>query len=297
MKLSEFLTNVGKPFSYYPAIARALGSAKACIFLCNLVWRDGDRGPDGKIHKTQKSVTCETGLSEKEQRTAGQHLIKLQIVEAQYHRLLHNTAYTVNLNRLDVLLDGREGGIAEKAVGETPGPEGGIAEKAVGETPGPEGGIAEKAVGTRRNGSSHSPKGHFVSLENKERNKSENKQEASGSEPVLLEGQETNELPGWLPRDAWEGWLEMRRMKKAPLTPHAIVLAIKKLETLRIAGHDPAAVLDQSTLSNWTGLFEVRKAGPNGNRAQERSRQNGEACKRAFERAEARNLDAPLGSS
>ena len=65
-------------------------------------------------------------------------------------------------------------------------------------------------------------------------------------------------LPEWLDRVAWDSWLEMRRKKKVPATPRAMELAIGRLSTLRAAGHDPVAVLDQSTLSGWTSLYEVK---------------------------------------
>ncbi len=69
---------------------------------------------------------------------------------------------------------------------------------------------------------------------------------------------EREALPDWLPTEAWEGWIEMRkRLRKAP-SPRAIQLAIAELERLRAAGNDPGAVLDQSTLKSWAGLFEVK---------------------------------------
>jgi len=70
------------------------------------------------------------------------------------------------------------------------------------------------------------------------------------------------ELPDWMPVDAWDGFLEMRKTIKKPLTDRAKVLAIGKLQELRDAGQDAEAVLNQSTMNNWQGLFEVR-AKPN----------------------------------
>jgi len=67
------------------------------------------------------------------------------------------------------------------------------------------------------------------------------------------------EVPDWIPKTAWDGWIEMRRLKHAKPSPHAITLAIGELEKLRRDGHDPGAVLDQSTLKNWTGLFPIKE--------------------------------------
>lgn len=66
-------------------------------------------------------------------------------------------------------------------------------------------------------------------------------------------------IPDWIPETAWAGWIEMRRLKHAKPSPHAIRLAIGELEKLRRDGHDPGAVLDQSTLKNWTGLFPIKE--------------------------------------
>lgn len=66
-------------------------------------------------------------------------------------------------------------------------------------------------------------------------------------------------LPNWIPADAWAGYVEMRVSIKKPLkTERAINLAINTLERLQADGNDPGAVLDQSTMNGWQGLFAVR---------------------------------------
>lgn len=62
-------------------------------------------------------------------------------------------------------------------------------------------------------------------------------------------------VPDWIPKPSWEGWLAMRKAKKAPNTEHALRLAVVELEKLKRGGEDPAAVLDRSTQRGWTGLF------------------------------------------
>jgi hypothetical protein len=75
-------------------------------------------------------------------------------------------------------------------------------------------------------------------------------------------------LPDWVPLDAWNGWIEMRKQIKKPPSGRAITMAIKKLEALAEQGHDPAKVLDQSTMSSWTDLYPVKKeTNSNGKRA------------------------------
>ncbi|AGH49577.1 hypothetical protein G432_09260 [Sphingomonas sp. MM-1] len=65
-------------------------------------------------------------------------------------------------------------------------------------------------------------------------------------------------VPDWVPADAWNGWLEMRRQEGKRPTPRALELAIEELRKLADAGHPPGAVLDQSTLRQWTGLFPIK---------------------------------------
>ena len=69
-------------------------------------------------------------------------------------------------------------------------------------------------------------------------------------------------LPDWIPPDAWEAWLKVRKRKRASNEPHALNLAVKTLDELRAAGNAPRAVLERSTLSGYTGLFEVPKPRP-----------------------------------
>lgn len=68
------------------------------------------------------------------------------------------------------------------------------------------------------------------------------------------------ELPEWVPSEAWDAFAEMRRRKGkgARLTDRAVTLLIGKLEDLRRHGHDPGAVLDQSTLNQWTDVYALK---------------------------------------
>ena len=62
-------------------------------------------------------------------------------------------------------------------------------------------------------------------------------------------------LPAWVDKEAWSGFLEMRKAIKKPLTPRAEMLILKTLYLLRSRGHDPNASLDQSTLCNWQDVY------------------------------------------
>lgn len=64
-------------------------------------------------------------------------------------------------------------------------------------------------------------------------------------------------IPDWMPMDAWAGYIEMRKKIKKPMTLRAEQLAINTLDKLRSEGHDVGAVLDQSVMNSWQGLFPI----------------------------------------
>ena len=67
-----------------------------------------------------------------------------------------------------------------------------------------------------------------------------------------------SELPSWLPLPEWEGYVEMRRKMRKVMTTRAVALRIAELDQMRIAGENIGAVLDQSTVHNWIGVFPVK---------------------------------------
>lgn len=66
-------------------------------------------------------------------------------------------------------------------------------------------------------------------------------------------------LPGWMPKDAWDGWLEMRKAKRKPMTARAWNRAIARLEAMLVCGQDLTEVLDRSTMNGWTDLYEIKE--------------------------------------
>jgi hypothetical protein len=67
------------------------------------------------------------------------------------------------------------------------------------------------------------------------------------------------ELPDWLPLDAWNGYVEMRKKKRAVMTPRAVGLRIKDLAAFRDNGEDIEKILDQSTANGWTDLYPLKE--------------------------------------
>lgn len=69
------------------------------------------------------------------------------------------------------------------------------------------------------------------------------------------------EIPDWMPMEAWNGYLEMRAACRKSPTGRAVQLLIKKLDGFRAKGHDPTAVLDKSTIEQWTDVYELKGQG------------------------------------
>jgi hypothetical protein len=99
-----------------------------------------------------------------------------------------------------------------------------------------------------------------------ERKKESNKERKKSSKPSINHHSEffLTGIPDWVPVDSWRAFVEMRRKIHKPLTDHAVKLAFRKLEMLRDSGQDPQAVLEQSILYDYQGLFPVREEKRNG---------------------------------
>lgn len=68
----------------------------------------------------------------------------------------------------------------------------------------------------------------------------------------------TVELPDWLPAETWAMWVRNRAEARKPLTVDAVRLQLRKLGTLRDAGHDPVLVIERAVESDWQGLFPAK---------------------------------------
>jgi len=65
-------------------------------------------------------------------------------------------------------------------------------------------------------------------------------------------------LPEWLPVNEFKAFLDHRKSKRSALTPHAQKLLIEKLLVLQTNGQDLVAVLNQSILNGWSGVFPLK---------------------------------------
>ncbi len=82
------------------------------------------------------------------------------------------------------------------------------------------------------------------------------------------------DVPAWIPKDSWEAFCEMRKKIRAPLTDKAKKLLIGKLRKECKTTNEVRAMLDQSTINSWRGVFEVREATNGQNGFSQNGRQN-----------------------
>ena len=66
-------------------------------------------------------------------------------------------------------------------------------------------------------------------------------------------------IPDWIEPELWAAYLEMRKKIKRPMTDYAQRLAFRKLEGFRQKGHDVTAIIEESIMQSWQGLFEPRQ--------------------------------------
>ena len=67
-------------------------------------------------------------------------------------------------------------------------------------------------------------------------------------------------LPDWLPKDAWAGYVEMRKRIRKQMTPRARTLVLQALDKMRAKGIDVSQALDNSTRNSWVDVYEPKDA-------------------------------------
>lgn len=68
-----------------------------------------------------------------------------------------------------------------------------------------------------------------------------------------------DELPPWIDKDAWQGFRDMRKKMKKPMTDRAEGMLLTKLNTFYQQGLDVNAILDQSTFNNWLDVWPLKE--------------------------------------
>lgn len=117
MKLSDFLTTIGRPIAFYPGLRKITGSTNATIFLCQFVyWTGKENSKDGWIYKTSNEIEEETGLSYDEQKTARAKLKQAGLIKERYARLEHQMYFKVVLDVLNEKWGNRQNGFPEHGI-------------------------------------------------------------------------------------------------------------------------------------------------------------------------------------
>lgn len=104
MKLSDFITDIGRPVAFYPGLKRVTKSTTATILLCQFIyWIGKGEAKDGSVYKTSKELENETGLTYEEQKTARARLKEIGLLTEKYARLDHTVYFKIDTNKLDAL--------------------------------------------------------------------------------------------------------------------------------------------------------------------------------------------------
>ena len=92
----------------------------------------------------------------------------------------------------------------------------------------------------------------------------QNRTEHSRTEKVPPPKAPVFEVPDWISKDSWVGFMEVRTKKRSPNTVHALNGIVRELEKIRACGTDPNASLEQSIMRGWSGVFELSNGNGNG---------------------------------
>ena len=99
------------------------------------------------------------------------------------------------------------------------------------------------------------PKG-IHTLQEKEKEKEEEKEKEKDKKKETKKF----DLPDWISKDSWDGFVEMRKKIKKPLTDRACIGIINKLD--KFGKQNADAILDQSTENCWQTVYELKEQQP-----------------------------------
>ena len=97
--------------------------------------------------------------------------------------------------------------------------------------------------------------GHYI--KHKRKTETETKKEKQKEKPCAFSLDSYTQNAELL--EALEGFVEMRKKAKAPLTERAIALLLKKLDGLGHSDAEKVEIVNQSVMNNWKGLFPLKQ--------------------------------------
>lgn len=112
----------------------------------------------------------------------------------------------------------------------------------------------------------------------------------STTTPTMPEG-----IASLVPITLWLQFVQMRKQIRKPLTPGAVDLLARRLLQFQAEGQDPIAVLEQSVMNSWAGIFPLKGSGNEKRESfsERQQRQSKEALDRVDARLDA--MDAQMG--
>lgn len=109
MKLSDYLSDVGRPVAFYPSLVKAMGNRNDAIFICQMAyWKDRGEDPNGWIYKESVEIEKETSLTYKEQIRVRKRLKKLGILHEKYYKSIHRMYFKIDWDVFNSLWDVRD---------------------------------------------------------------------------------------------------------------------------------------------------------------------------------------------
>lgn len=283
MTIVDLSALLDRPVAFQrPFVALGAGVTAALMLSQAVYWTRRTKDPEGWFYKSQEEWTDETGLTRYEQENARKKLCALGVLEEVRKSTPARLFYRVNTVVLYEKLLGKP---AAKTTGETTNPDCGKPAIKDAENP------PASSLGCRtQDGGSPAISLTENTTETTTEITAETTQQGGKAKnlPEVLSKQkqakqdinaELGPLPEWIPADAWAAFVEMRESmgKSGRLTVNAAKMVVKKLGELRAAGHPPGAVLEQSVMSNWKGVFPLKGQQVAGGRQQQLEDRNRQA--------------------
>src|SRR5574343_1546400 len=106
MKLSDFLSNIGIPLTFYPSLVKALGNRNDAIFICQMAyWKGKETTADGSIYKTSEEIEEDTSLKYKEQIRVRKRLKKRGILFEKHFKSVHRIYFKIDWEKVNKIWD------------------------------------------------------------------------------------------------------------------------------------------------------------------------------------------------
>lgn len=213
-----------RPIAFHRVFVSISGSVTGAVFLSQaLYWSKRTTSSDGFFYKTQAEWEEETGLSRREQETVRKRLKAIGILSEALRGTPAKLYYKVEIDVLESALSPDKDDVKRQTS------------------------MAESAKLDWRK----APNLH-----------TENTTETTTKNAPRRDVGFCDDLPDWLDENLWADFVEHRKSIRKPLTAKASKMIIDKLSGIMAAGHSPEAVLKESIMNGYQGVFMPNKKPP-----------------------------------